>query len=242
MGYAIADLRSFARNFVRNAVDSSTYSDSNIDRALQCAMDEWCRLTQTPKTLGSLTLTAGSNALPASVANWAPEFHLKSTLLLAGTVVRPDISFTDYNAVLMQQFITGSSSTYTGAPLMYGYQSNGTASGTGICWPTPDKAYNIFQWFREQPTTWTIGGSCSSFNLPDEALRVIATDGCEAFLQYTEPQNAQLAQVALTRFNQKANQFRSRNAGGRSGQVVTKDDPDCDPYGPWVPRIPAGGY
>ena len=116
MGYAIADLRGFARNFVRNAADSSCYSDSNIDRALQCAMDEWCRITDTPKSLGSITLTAGSNTLPAAPGNWLPEFHLKSTLVMAGSVVIPDITFTDYNAVLMQQFLTGSTNTYTAAP------------------------------------------------------------------------------------------------------------------------------
>ena len=235
MGMALTDLRQLARFFCRNAGDSSAYSDSNIDLALQLAADEWCRIVRVPRTVGSLTLTAGSNALPAAVsANWSPEFHIGTSLYLAGQLVNPNMDFTDYNTVAREAWIHGDNGTISSnastsclsAPRMYGYLQNSTAANVGICFPTPDQPYVMFQEFRDQFTSWVSGGTCSGFNLPDEHLRVIATDGACAYLQQNEPKNAAIAAAARVRFENKAHQIKGRDSGGRNGNVSIRDDPD----------------
>ena len=237
MAMAIADLRTLARFFCRNAGDSSAYSEPQIDLAIQMAAREWCRIVRVPRTVGSLTLTAGANALPAAVsANWAPEFHIGTTLYYAGRLVNPNVEFTDYNTVAREAWIHGhgtgtNSTTPSGAPRMYGFLQNSTAANVGICWPTPDLAYTMFMEFRDQFTSWTAGGSCSGFNLPDEHLEIIATDGACAYLQQNEPKNAAIAAAARQRFEDKARQIKGRDSGGRNGNVSVRDDPDqCNPY------------
>ncbi len=221
MAYGVIDLRGFARQFVRQAADSSMYSDTQIDRALQLAGDEWMRITHAKKTTGTQTLTAGSNVLPTIPTGWAPEYAIQQYLTLAGEIVAPNIEFVDYIEVLQQRKRLGNPS---GQPQFIGYADLDT---TGECTPTPNAAFVLHWWYWQPFTNWTPGGICTSFNLPDEHLRIIATDGAEAFLQTNEKDNAGVAAAALERFQRKARAIRGRMAGGRGGSVMLRDDPDA---------------
>lgn len=326
MSFTIATARSWARQFCRNAQDSSAYTARQIDRALQLAGDEWLRFTKSSRTLGTLTLTAGNYNLPAAPTGWIPEFQMKQTLLYNGNVIDPYITFTDYNEVLQAQFLStgsansvGTSSVMMGTPRIFGYRNE----TDGICFPTPDQNYTLLVWFWQKFTEWTpgnaelqvsvtnfgissvgvlsggyydsvptatvTGGSGSgatflvglnqdgsirevgittqgvnytspltisvngidcgvlTFDVPDDAMRVISTDGCESYLQANEQQNQNLSLAASQRFKDKARQFKGRDAGGRGGNVTQKSNPDCIqnngyangrgyyPYGPWYP-------
>lgn len=339
----LSSARAWSRQFARNSQDASMYSATNIDRALQLAGDEWVRITHATKTAGTLTLTAGSNILPAAPTGWAPEYHLQHYLFLNGQIVWPELQFVDYDEVLQSQFFgwngvsgsVGTSNTFTGRPAMFGYRdiTNGI-SGPGV----PDQPYQIQFWYWQQFTSWTPGiglasvsatatggnylyavsiadggyyantptvtisdtGSGSGgtvvatintsgvvsalaitasghnytsptllfngvsaadfvFNVTDDQVRVIASDGVEAFLQEMEPENSGINQRALVRFRERAEQVAGRGPGFRGGTVSYKDSSGygnqaaggCGSYGggfvpyvgsPYVQPIWPGGY
>jgi hypothetical protein len=245
MGYKLADLRTLSRQFVRNAMDSTMYSDSHLDTALMMAGDEWCRDVR-QKTLGSITLPAASATMPSMPAAWRPEYHLNAMLLSTdGTPLIPDIAFTDYEEVLRQQVFDGSNTNShltTGTPRMFGFPQSATTGGIlNVCCAA---SYNMYLWYYSPFPTWTAGGtiSDSSFSfIPDEQLRIIATDGVEAKLQCNEPQNLTIAANAQLRFNNYKVSILSRNAGGRGGQVSYAPNPDEYYYqGGGRPYIPVG--
>ncbi len=118
MAYGVIDLRGFARQFVRQAADSSMYSDTQLDRALQLAGDEWMRITHAKKATGTQTLTPSSNVLPAIPSGWLPEYAIQQYLTLAGEIIFPEVEFVDYAEVLRQRKVTGNPS---GQPRFVGY-------------------------------------------------------------------------------------------------------------------------
>ncbi len=319
----------FSRQFVRNAFASTAYDNSNLDRALQLAGDAWVRITKSTRSLGTVTLAAGSNFMPAMPTGWIPEGHMKQTLIMTnGGVCNPNAAFTDVNEVLEAIWIQNgtlsgpsTASIYIGTPTMFGYKD----ASNGYVVPAPPTDLNMLVWFWAAFTAWTPGqaeltatigtanqitgvtvvsggyftsaptvtvtaGSGSgatfastinqygtisavsvtaggsgytgtvstftngataaviSFNVADDAMRVIATDGCEAFIQTLEPQNFQIAQAALQRFEAKARQFKGRDAAGRGGNVQFRDSADTAQMygGGWWPGYgpcyPNGSY
>ena len=204
------------------------YSPENLDNALMLAGNEWVRVVKPVKTLTTLTLTPGSNAMPTVDANWKPQYQLQQTLMLSGKILNPNFVITDYNAVLYQQFLQGGdSTTNSGRPSMAGYPDNGSGN-TGICFPTPDKAYTLTFWWWVGFPSWTAGGSGPSFaSFPDEQLRIIATDGVESYLQANEKGNQDIAAAARVRFREKMQEFLALGTGGRGAQVSYRDDPDA---------------
>ncbi len=249
MGYAIQDLRDLTRQFVRQAADSTMYSNVQVDNAIMLAADEWMRITSASRTLGTMNMTAGTATLGVVPTAWAPEFHMKAYLTFAGALVNPEVAFIDYDQALLFQQQLGTSSSFTqGIPKYFAFGDGGTTTTftptLSIVVPTPDQAYTLNLWYWQRFTSWTAGGTCNSFNLPDEQLRIIATDGCESIIQANEPDNAARAAAAGVRFLNKANDIKNRNAGGRSGNVSYKDDAcswwDCTATGYEGQR--AGGW
>ncbi len=225
MAMTLTDVRTWSRQFVRNAQSSSMYPDDALDRAIQIAADEWLRINKATRTFGTMTLTANSNVLPAAPTGWQPEFHLQAFLLDPTPAPQqptpPPLNFVDYSDVLSAIACGG---TATARPQIFAYEDAGT---NGICYPTPDAAYRIGLWYWQEFTAWTPGASGTlTFNLPDDHLRVISVDGVRAFLQSDEPENAALAETALSKFRDRARQFAGRNAGGRGGTISFKAPPD----------------
>lgn len=313
MSFTLSDSRNWARQFCRNAGDSSAYTAVNLDRSIQLAGDAWLRITKSSRVLGTLTLSSGNFNLPSPPLGWVPEFQMQQTLLQANTVISPYIFFTDYNEVLQAQFLNnnsgssnGTAGIMTGIPRLFGYRNE----TEGICFPTPNQDYTLLVWFWKKFTEWTpgqaeleistsnfsvdsvavlsggyyaspptvtaSGGSgsgatfavglsptgeinqidvvtqgtnytntailvngvdCSTitFDLPDDAMRIISSDGCEAYLQRNEQQNQNISAAAKESFITQAKQFKGRDSGGRGGNVLFKTDPDCltqsGPYG-----------
>ncbi len=223
MGYNSVDLEAFTRQFVRQCQDASMYSVAQVHRSWQLAADEWMRLTHATKTAGSLTLTANSAVFPAPPAGWLAEYALEQYIVKAGALVQPEFVFMDYPNVLRKQY---EYQNQTGVPKYFGYPDNATSS-TGICTPTPNAAMTVYFWYWQPFTSWVAGQTCSSFNLPDEQLRIIATDGAEAFIQSNEKPNLEVSAAALLRFRERARQIKGRAAGGRGGTESEKDDPDA---------------
>jgi hypothetical protein len=225
MAYTLDGLRTLARQFVRNASDPTNYSDSHLDAALMLAGEDWVTRVK-PRTLATLTLTANAQTMGNMPTAWRPEYHLAATLLSPdSTPVDPNIVFTDYSEIRRQMWIYGGTSSMpTGAPTMFAFPNNGSTGG--VVWPIPNASYSMLLWYWTAFPTWTAGGTASvDFStIPDEQLRIIATDGVESKLQATEPQNRVLAVEAAQRFENAIWRIKARNAGGRGGQQSFKDD------------------
>jgi hypothetical protein len=228
VAYAVQDLRDQVRRFARNALDSSVYPDQQIDGCLQLAGDEWVRLTRGSRVLVALTLTSGSNALPAIPADCSPDRVLQVFLLLNGQIIDPEFEFTSYEEIQRDQYlrrglIDPSVIGTAGQPKKMAFIDR----SSGIVWPTPQNAYTIELWYSQPFTSWTAGGTPSpnAFNLSDEYLRVIARYGAPGHLQLNEKANGVIAQGALAEFRSQAKKVRAANAGGRGGQTSTRVDP-----------------
>lgn len=303
----------------RIGFDSALYTSANIDWAMQRAADDFNRITGGSRTVGTLTLTAGSTDLPSPPSDWSPSQHLQQTLLCNGQQVDPNIQFVDYNTLLTAMWANGTTnediltSSTCSSPIMFAYKDE----STGKVFPAaPTTGYTIEYWYWLKFTSWTpgqailtantntlgaitsvsvvsggyyvdstatltvSGGSGSgatltatvqagviasvsvgaagsgytspvisvngssaaniTFNLPDEALRIIISDGVQGYLQNIEPQNAALAKASLERFEKNARAYSGRNAGGRGGQIWVADLPSSYPpqypyaFGPLV--------
>lgn len=236
MGYSLSDLRTLSRQFVRNANDSSMYPDTAVDNALMMAGEEWCRLVK-PRTLGTITLTAGSSFIATVPADWLPELQRAATVVdVASTgFVTPDIHFADYNdvlrsyrevnAILSNSTANATAASFTGKPCLFGFPANSTSGG--IVSPIPDQPYPILVWYEVPFPTWTAGGTQANFStMTDAALRIIATNGVEWKLHEHEPENMAIAEQARQRFTEEMWRFKSRDTGGRGGQISYRDDPD----------------
>lgn len=230
MGYTLDGLRTLARQFVRNAADPTNYSDSHLDAALMLAGEDWVRVVK-PRTLATITLTANAQTMGNMPTAWRPEYHLGHTLLSPNsTPCNPNIVFADYNEIQRQWWLDGgTSSKPTGAPTMFAFPDN--SSTNGVVYPIPNASYSMLLWYWSPFPSWTAGGTASvDFSaIPDEQLRIIATDGVESKLQATEPQNRVLAVEAAQRFENAMWRIKARNPGGRGGQQSYKDDVD-NPY------------
>jgi hypothetical protein len=226
MSYNSVELEDFTRQFVRQAQSSDMYSRAQVHRAWQLAADEWMRLTHATKTAGTVTLTANSAVMPVAPTGWKPEYAIEQYVIRAGVLVNPDFTFLDYPNVLRKQY---EYQNQTGTPQYFAYPD---LTNAGICTPTPNYAFTVYFWYWQPFTSWVAGLNCASFNLPDEHLRIIATDGAEAFMQPNEKANSDLAAAALMRFRERARQIKGRMAGGRGGNEMERDDPDaqCGPY------------
>lgn len=73
------------------------------------------------------------------------------------------------------------------------------------------------------PTVLANGSTAANitFNILDEALEFIVSDGIQAYVQAIEPQNRQLAADAMERFQAATRRYAKRNAGGRGGDTWT---------------------
>jgi hypothetical protein len=211
----LAEMITMVRDFARNAQDSTMYPDARITRAIDVAADEWQRVTKAPRTLGTLTLTAGSSALPNFPATWLPERHLQATLVSpTGEVINPDVAVVSDTQLRRQQFEYGSN-TSTGDVQSIAYLTNSTAS-TGTAFPVPNAANLIYLWY------WVPFNSTTP-NLPDDHLRAICTWGAPVILQQAEPENFARCERMWAKFQQVARDVRARDAGGRTGALSFKD-------------------
>ncbi len=85
------------------------------------------------------------------------------------------------------------------------------------------------------PTILVNGSTAAdiTFNLADEALRIIISDGVQGYMQNIEPQNSGLAAEALARFERNAKAYGGRAAGGRAAQIWQADNPSPTHANQW---------
>lgn len=227
----LADLQTITRYSARNAGDSSGYPPEQVDLAIQASADEFLRITRATRRLDTIALTIGSATVPAFPDNFLPDRAIETYLTLSGNIIKPGISFTTIENVLSGQQqggcvpagATPPTSPPTGQPTLIGFEDRSTA----ILNRLPDKAYTLNVYWWEPFTSWTAGSGSSSltFNLSDEALRIVAGAGAAYFLQRMEPANAGLAAAAHVAFIAEAKKYAGRGGGGRGAQSIQRQSP-----------------
>lgn len=204
----IAVCRSFVRQFARNAGDSSTYSDEQIDRAIQLAADRWIETTKVTRKISTLTLSAGTYTLPTLPANFSSEKLLKAWVIRADLQHEVELALVDMADMETQR----KRNNLQGNPRYLAF----SAMTAGEVYPTPSLNFSLYLLWVDLFTIWTpgdAGAGVLTTNIPDDQLRAICTFGAPAFLQHTEPQNA-YAQTAFQRFEQEMQRFKNRGLAG----------------------------
>lgn len=237
MAYVVTDLRTIVRYSARNANDSLTYTDTRIDWAIQMAMQEWARITRTPRQLNQIALTAGVATVTGFPSGFLPEFALEVYLTLSGSVLEPALTISSITNALSAQVTGQPSSTVptppssppSGRPTQIAFADQTTATLDTL----PDQAYTLNLYWRAPLTLWTPGSTGPTFNLPDDALLCIASRGAVWYLQGNEPANTATAKISYTEFLSQAKEFAARGAGGRGALTFYRQNP-VGANGDWV--------
>lgn len=174
--------RQTARQFTRNAQDSTMYNNVAIDMAIQLAADEWLRITKSTRTLTTIQLSAGSNIVPAMPANWKPEYLFNFSLSLAGQNICPILNFEDpVSLAQANALVYGNNTNVTinsmQQPSIIAFTENAVdagLTGPGVC----DQAYTLGCWWWQPFTTWipgTMGQWASSSSYTTGDIVAVAT-------------------------------------------------------------------
>lgn len=224
MAYGLTDLRTITRHSAKNAMDPTVYSDTAVDYALQQAMHEWNHGVKENRHLDTVTLTANSASVGTMPTGLTPDLILQVSLTLSGSLITPDLQVVRYEDLLQARYEgrwgTGGSATTanTGQPKIL-------ATKDGTNWevfPTPDLAYVLNIWWARPQTTWTPGGTCSSFDVSDDSLRIIAALGAPYYLQRMEPENLVAAEASGKAFRDEITQHRGLGVGSKGPQVLMR--------------------
>lgn len=186
---SIATARDWVRQFARNAGSSDSYTDADIDRAIQFAGSEWCRKTKNYRGSGTLTLTAGDRDLPAFPDIFRPDLLTRAWLAYSETSQATSLQVIDAQALDVQP-------TRSGIPAYIGFPTQ----TTGYVYPTPSIACTVYLEFVKPFESWSAGGSVT-FGLPLEDMYPIVQLGAPAILQANEPEHA-FTSVAWKRFQE----------------------------------------
>lgn len=170
----IAEARSWVQDYSRNAGDTSEYSASRIDRAIQFVGSRFVRKTRCTRTTSTAALTSGSSAVSTTaISLFRPEYALRAWIAAQG-----ELELTDHGELLERQIACDES----GLPSLLAF----TSTTAGEAYPTPDAAYTLSITWVEPFVTWTVGTGTPTFNLPDEWLKEILTYGVPAAMQHNE--------------------------------------------------------
>lgn len=162
------------REYARNAGDSTAYSSSQVTNAIAAIGHRFVRKTKCTRTKSALTLTSGSNALPAltALSGFRPEFLLRARL--SGNDVSQPVEVIGYDDLLDRR----DASDKSGAPEFMAFDTY----TTGEVWGEPDFAYTLTLWWFEPWNTTT-------FNIPDAWLYEVLIYGATALMQHTETEH-----------------------------------------------------
>jgi hypothetical protein len=177
--------RDWVRNAVSDAKDGNRYSDTDIDRAIISAGQEFCRRTKCLKRVDSVSVSAGDEDFPLTgnplTYGFRPE-RLIDVFLMGEPDSLKVIDYTDLNAALAED-------TTQGTPGAIAFLDAATAQ----LYPIPDIAYTAKLRFWLQFSDWTPGTSSPDsiiLNLPNDYLPAVLNDGAPAILTAPDKKNA----------------------------------------------------
>lgn len=205
MSMTLTAARAMVREYARNAGDSTMYSDTKIDHAIQAAGSEFCRETGFLRTMTTLALTAASNVLPTLPTDFRPE-NIREAFTTAD-----DVDVVNYSEI-------AEADADSGPPTQVAFSSD----SAGIVYPTPTVDTSLYIWYYQPFTPFTAGTASPgsvTITLPDDALIPCLIYGATSKLQFNEPEHG-YAVAAATQFQQHIARYRGRGGlGVRSEQL-----------------------
>lgn len=225
----ISEARTWVRQFAREANDSSVYGDDQIDRAIQGVGNDFLMRTDW-KTTNTLTLTAGSAALPAFPTGFLPErlerayiSGLTAPVPASANGLPPTLTVVNYEWLYGQMLLI--SNPLPGFPQFVAFNTQ----TTGIVGPVPDSPYSVL--FSSKPTftTWTPGTEdgptlAGSLLLPDDYMQSILTYGATSFLQHTSEKH-KYAGTSWAKYLEFVERKKAGGAGTLGAQVTYRTPP-----------------
>lgn len=160
--------------------------------------------------------------------SWLPGIGLASVALAGTNSYLGSVSIADggyYNSTPAVTVIDNGTGTGSLATVVATINSSGMISAMAIT----ASGHNY-----SSPSLLINGISATDFvfNVPDDMVKVIASDGVAAFLQENEPENSGISAASLARFRDRAKQVASRGPSFRGGTVSYKDASGYGNYGP----------
>lgn len=175
----VAEARAYVRQFARNAADEDEHTDAEVDRAIYTACTHFLRTTRCAIAAATLTLTAGSAALPALPAGFKPE-RLKVAYIPGIGPLRT------VDAIEVELAIATGGDT-AGIPRLLAFDS----LTAGRVYPAPDTDRTLTLRWWETSVTWEFGDAGdTALNVPREHLPELLILGATALLQHTDPDEA----------------------------------------------------
>lgn len=171
----------------RNAWDASEYPDYYVDVAIQNAAARWVRACKGTAKLDTLTMTVGSNVLPAFPSGFAANLAIDTYLTIPGFLIPPEINITTIEAVLQAQLFAWGwctpgpylqpipqTSPPTGQPVLIGFSDQTDAITNTLA----DKAYVVNLWWYPLFTSWQPGSQGAwSASTNYQAYDVVSSGG-----------------------------------------------------------------
>jgi hypothetical protein len=172
----LGDARERVRNATRDGLDQGTYTNYQVDWAIQYAGNEFCRKTRAVEALVTAVLAAGSAAVPSASfvsAGVLPE-QLKSVYVAGKSDNILVVSPSELNQ-LQADYNAG------GPPRRLAFLNGVTSMAL---WPTPDQAYTLNAYFWQLFTAWQPGDDVQEavLNIPDSMICPVLDDGASAIL------------------------------------------------------------
>lgn len=201
----ITTARVYVREVCRNAGDSTMYSDTAVDHAIQAAADHFIRFTRYTRQVSNLTITATSADVTLSITGFHPERVIRAWIPAVG----------ELEVIGLSRWLDLSvNDPRTGDPTTIAFTSTTAAS----LWPTPETSVTgKMMWFPPF-TTWTAGTSdvttlATTLNIADDDLREILYLGSPHYLQGNEPEH----RYAAERWQQFQDYVARRSSAGNLG-------------------------
>jgi hypothetical protein len=208
--------RQWLKGEARNAGDTSMYDDSDYDRALILAMQDFNRRTRFLQTTSDVVITAGAVAMGTLPTGFRSALTLRLWCPAKGRLRLIDYPSLLYKAV---------NDTGTGYPRYVAFKS----WSTGEVWPTPDANYVLKLLWLSPITLWTPGapGDAITLELPDEVLPGIIATGGVYHLQANQTDG--IADKCRREFEQYIIENMGRGGlGGSTGELIPGESPELD--------------
>jgi hypothetical protein len=224
----LSTARLWLKGEARNAGDSSSYDESDYDRALILAMQDFNRRCRFLQTTSDVAITAGAvtlGTLPVATG-FRPALALRAWVPAKGRV-----KLIDYPALLYKAV----NDTGTGYPRYVAFKS----WSAGEVWPTPDANYVLKLLWLSPITLWTPGapGDAITLDLPDEVLPGIIATGGVYHLQANQTDG--IADKARREFEQYIIENMGRGGlGGSTGELIPGESPELDDSEDTRPEYP----
>lgn len=209
----LTEARALVRQFSRNGLDSTMFSDADVDRAIMVVGARFCRTTRCIHIVEELTLEQGESEVDVSTLpdNFRPEQVRKAFV----EDVEEPLQLVTWET-LYRNLVEDDSE---GTPTMLAWEDDETPH----VWPVPDEDAETLLLHRWQPFTQFTAGHASPDNvtldIPDDDLIEILTFGVPATLNHTSPEHG-YASASWARY---LDYERKRLGGGNMGaRVLTR--------------------